>query len=491
MTATPTVWELIAGHFTPRQVPWTTPGELAAEFDPSNVQTPMMNLLDKELVQAYNTPDARLLITTPPQMGKSQRVSRRFPTWVLAKNPETRIVIASYETGVARRWGRVIRDDITEHGKPYGLQIRPDVSSQSEWQLAGHNGGVFTAGLGSALTGKPADLMIIDDPVKNRQEADSETYQTRNWEWWNDVAQTRLAPGAPVVLVMTRWSEKDLGGLLLDSVDGDNWRVVNVPAQAEHNDPLGREPGEWLTTTRGMTTEQWERRKKATDPRTWAALYQGNPTPGEGGLLPNDMPVYETPMWVEENDGTRTVPALTQPGTELIQSWDLAFKGDDTSDYVVGQIWLRRNGNAYLLDMFRGRVSFTRTRQAIKDMTAKWPQAAAKLIEDKANGPAIIDSLRNTVPGIIPVNPAGGKEQRATAVSPFMFSGNVHLPDAKLLPNVTALYEEIYAFPTGANDDTIDAMTQALNQLFLKPLQQPDYGDDDLNDLFDYRISDY
>ena len=436
----------------------------------------------------------------PSADGKSQRVSRRFPLWVLTQRPDTRITIASYETGVARRWGRAIRDDLTQNADRLGIRVRPDVSAQGEWMLDGHEGGVFTAGIGSALTGRPSDLMIVDDPTKGRQDADSATYQQRNWDWWREVAMTRLAPGAPAIIVMTRWSENDLGGKVLKPEHGgEDWQVVNVPAQADHNpdrgetDPLGREPGEWLETTRGMTVAQWERRKRDTGPWSWAAVYQGRPAPLEGGIFPADVPTYSDRLWIEQPDGSRLVPGMGRDDHELVMSWDLAFKGGATSDYVVGQVWLRVGANVYLLDMFRGRVDFNRTLQAVRDMKARWPQAGAVFIEDAANGPAVINSLAQSVPGIIPVRPDGSKEARAHAVSPFFHAGNVQFPSAAALANVQDLREEMINFPNAAHDDTVDAMTQAINQLLLRPLLGGAARTvDDLDvDPDDWTISDY
>ncbi|WBL18507.1 phage terminase large subunit [Citricoccus sp. NR2] len=496
----PSVWELVAQQFDPPAVRWETPGFMAQALDPTTKQTPLMDLFDEVLVWAFNTPDARLLITCPPQQGKSQRVSRRFPMWVLSQRPDTRITIASYETGVARRWGRAVRDDVREHGHQVGLTIRDDVSSQSEWMLAGSDGGVFTAGIGSALTGRPSDLMIVDDPTKGRGDAASEVYQRRNWDWWREVAMTRLAPGAPAIITMTRWAHDDLGGMVLKPENGGgDWRVINVPAIADHNpdegetDPLGRAPGEWLETTRGMTAAQWERRRRDTGPKSWASLYMGRPTPDEGGVFPADIPTYDTALWTVRPDGTHLVPGMDRPDQEMCLSFDLTFTDGKHSDYVVGQVWLRIGADVYLVDQVRGRMDFNRSVRAVEELAAKWPQATQKFVENKANGPAVINSLQRSIPGIIPVEPEGGKVARGHAVSPFFYSGNVHLPNAALVPNVSDLREEMFNFGSGGgHDDTVDAMTQAINQLLLHPLTR---GGGDLEDLFDddddWQISPY
>jgi len=481
--------EHAARQFEPPPPPrWATPGALAVDLDPKTVQTPALDLIDDALVWAYNTPDARLIISMPPQEGKSQRTSRRFPLWALTQNPDLRVAITSYEAGVARRWGRAIRDDVIVNGHELGLTVRDDLAAQHEWQLRGHEGGVYTAGVGGALTGRPVDLLVIDDPVKDRKQADSLVYREAVWDWWTDTAATRLAPGAPVVVILTRWHHDDLAGRLLAAEDGHLWRVVNIPAQADHrpelgqSDPIGRQPGEFMASARRRTTPQWEAIKVRSGPRTWASLYQGHPTPDAGDLFPADWDRYSTPLWTERPDGSRWVNGAD---VEVVQSWDMTFKDTKASDYVVGQVWLRVGVDAYLLDQVRARLSFTGTIEALRALTARWPQAVAKFVEDKANGPAVINALARQVPGLIPVEPEGSKYARAAAVSPFVHSRNVHLPTAELLPNVEDLLLEAAAFPNSAHDDTIDAMSQALNRLLLMPLL--DQGDDvvDSDDLLD------
>ena len=474
--AAPSIWSLVADQLDSPAPTWDTPGDMARALDPRTVQTPALDLIDRHLVEAFRTPDARLILSMAPQEGKSQRASRRFPLWALTQNPDLRIAVASYEANIARRWGRAIRDDITQHTDQLRLSVRPDLSAQHEWQLANHEGGVFTAGVGGAMTGRPVDALLIDDPVKGREQADSPTIREKTWDWWTDTALTRLAPGAPVVIILTRWHEDDLAGRLLKQAPGE-WTFLNIPAQADHRpekgetDPLGRRPGEFMVSARGRSQKQWEARKRASGPKTWASLYQGRPSPDEGGIWPAEWATYDHPQWVERDDGSRIVPGVGQrDDMELIQSWDMAFKGTESSDYVVGQVWLRVGATAYLLDMVRRRMNFTETLDAVRAMVARWPQATAKLVEDKANGTAVIASLRREVPGLVPVEPDGSKVARASAVSPFAHSHNVVLPTAALLPGVEELREEARNFPNSSHDDTIDAMSQALNQLLLNPI---------------------
>lgn len=294
----------------------------------------------------------------------------------------------------------------------------------------------------------------------------------------------------------TRWHHDDLAGRVIAD-DPTGVRVLNIPAQADHSpergetDPLGREPGEYMVTTRGMTAAQWEVRKKRSGPRTWNALYQGRPTAKTGGIFPNAWPRYEAPLWEARPDGTRVVPSVGRDDVELIQSWDLAFKDSTGSDFVVGQVWLRNGPDAYLLDMIRARMSFTATLDAVRSLSARWPQALAKLVEDKANGPAVINTLRRELPGLVPVDPEGSKVARANSVSYLAHAANVHLPTAELLPNVEELVEEARGFPAGKHDDAVDAMTQALNQLYHHPLGESGVVVPDVYDDLGWSISPY
>lgn len=475
---------------------YETPLDLAQAIDKGTRRTPALELINAELVRLYNTPDGRLVTSMPPQEGKTETASKKFPLWALLHNPELRIAIVSYEHNVARRISRSVRDFIVMNPQ-LGLRIRPDVSAQNEWQLDGHRGGVYSTGIGGALTGRPVDLMIVDDPVKDREQADSLTYRERAWDWWLEVGSTRLAPGAPVAVIATRWHHDDMIGRLLAANDGASWRVVNIPAQADHKpeqaetDPLNRQPGEFMLSARGRTTGQWEGIKTRSGPRTWASLYQGRPTPDEGNLFPRDAwrdHRFDTAQHIVRADGSCWVPMTA--GDELVQTWDMAFKGTDSSDYVVGMVLLRRGVQVWVLEMVRRRMDFTATLAAVKDLSARWPQANAKYVEDKANGTAVINLLASSVGGLIPVEPDGGKMARAQAVAPFVHAGNVHLPEPALLPNVEELVEEAAAFPAGAHDDAVDALTQGLNRLLINPLfgePADDWDDEELP----YTVSSY
>jgi predicted phage terminase large subunit-like protein len=273
-------------------------------------------------------------------------------------------------------------------------------------------------------------VLIIDDPYKDAKQADSKAWKQTVEDFWREVALTRLAPGAPVVLIQTRWRQDDLPAGC--SQEGDDWTVLNIPAQADHDpekgetDVLGREPGEFMESARRrVRSADWLKKIREVGSRTWNALYQGRPSPAEGTIFKRDWWQRVRPAAV---DRTRR----RHPGRDRVRRAD-DLVGHDVQGHRGHRLRRRagvgrRGADAYLLDQVHGRMDFVETCNAFRQLAAKWPQALLKLVEDKANGPAVIASLRRTVPGIVPEEPQGGKEARAAAVSPLVEAGNVWLP---------------------------------------------------------------
>jgi predicted phage terminase large subunit-like protein len=440
---------------------WPAAGDFATWIDPTTLNPPHLRLIDEKLRQVLDGTCERLIVTIAPQEGKSERISHYGAEWMLIADPSLRIAIASYEQETARRWGQKIRDDLRAFALP--VQLKDDSQAAGRWNLEGHGGSVYCVGVGGALTGRPVDVMLIDDPVKDRKQADSETYRKLVWDWWTDVARTRIAPGGRVIVVMTRWHEDDFVGRLLKSEGAGEWDVLHIPAQCEDpaTDPLGREVGEYLPSARQWPPGRWEQVKRDVGSRTWNALYQGHPAPTEGDVwLRPWWGWFDAPFW-DDAGGVCRVPA----GFEVVQSWDLAFKDTRASDFVAGQVWAKKGNSAYLLDQVHERLDFPGTLRAVRALTARWPQTTAKYVEDKANGPAVISALKAELSGLIPVNPEGGKMARASAVAPLIEAGQVWLP--RFLPGAHELVDEAAAFPNGQHDDMVDAASQALTKLFL------------------------
>lgn len=402
----------------------------------------------------------RLIVTMPPRHGKSETTSVKFPAHYLGRYPDRRVILSSHTAGLALRFSMRARNDFAQYApEVWNLGVDPDAAAMYRWDVLDPNrppgeppGGLIAAGIGGPITGHGAHLAIIDDPFKDAQAANSEVQRNAVWDWYRFVLRTRLMPDAAVVLVCTRWHQDDLAGRLLKAAEADpeadQWEELSLPAIAQdEGDPLGRKVNEALWPE--MYDESSLAAIKASvGSYVWAALYQQRPSPMEGGILKRQWWRYY-----------RQVP---NDLTDFLISWDMTFKDTKTSDFVVGQVWTRRMADKYLLDQIRARMDFPTTLQAVRALCAKWPQARTVLVEDKANGPAVISMLKHQIPGLIAVNPEGGKEARAAAVSPEIEAGNVYIPDPSIAPWIGDFVEECAAFPNGANDDQVDAMTQAL-----------------------------
>lgn len=449
--------------------------------------------IDRAATQIPEKGNDRLILSMPPQEGKTERVGRRGVLWLLQQFPNLRVGVVSYDGDNASRISFMSRSDIElfngdDGTTDTGLRLAKNQKAVSRWMLAPpSNGGVYAIGIGGGLTGRPLDLLIIDDPVKDIRNADSVLLSGQAWDWWQTVARPRLAPWAPAIIVQTRWHEADLSGRMIakqleDEGAGlqnyDRWRIVNIPAQADHKpeegevDVLGRDPGEFMVSARGRTQAQWEATKNGTLSRFWSALYQGKPTPDVGEIwLKEWWRRYSTPLWTVEGGAYRIRGA-----DSVLQSWDMAFKDTASSDYVVGQVWAQFGADTYLVFQVWKRLSFTDTLVQFERVTSLFPDAHRKIVEDKANGTAVINSLKHRIAGIIPAEPTTSKEARATAVSPFIRSGNVFIPTASVASmqrdiswDPESFISEATSFPNGANDDQVDATSQALAEIYLGP----------------------
>jgi predicted phage terminase large subunit-like protein len=401
----------------------------------------------------------------------SELVSRTFTAWYLLRNPGKWVGLASYGAKLAQQLSRIARDRYTFAGGAF----RDDSQAVELWQTP-HGGGMWAAGVGGSITGFGADLALIDDPLKGDEEAGSPTIREKQQDWYQSVLATRLHPGAAVVVVQTRWHEDDLSGWLLrmeaEGETREHWHVVHLPALRDDWDdtvpPSCTMHADWRDAGEALAPAMYgpavlEQTKRRVGPYVWAALYQGRPQALEGGLFRRDW-------W-----GTYEPAALPRSWDLLVQSWDLAFKDTDTSDYVAGVTLGVKDGRAYVLDCVRGRYDFPSTVAAIRHAAAKWPTCTARYVEDKANGPAVISTLRGSVGALVAVNPQGGKLARAHAIAPLVAEGKVLLPPREAAPWVDALVAELTSFPTGAHDDQVDALTQGLRVLapVLRAYQAP------------------
>lgn len=399
----------------------------------------------------------RLIISMPPRHGKSQTVSETFPSYYIFKFPDRKVILTSRSDTLASRFGLYNRRKIAEFGNElFGIKLQRGSSSSTNWEIAEHGGYVLSAPIMGGITGSGAHLLIIDDPIKNRKEANSALLREDIWHEWQDTLLPRLEGDGAVIVIMTRWHDDDFAGRLIRE---GGWEVLRLPAECDSaDDPLGRAIGEPLCPELGKGVQWIADTKLEVGSRTWNALYQERPTPASGGIFKRE--------WFKRYE------VLPDNINEWTQSWDLAFKDTNASDFVAGGVWARRSADHYLVLPIKERLDFVGSIRKIQFITHAYPQATAKLIEDKANGPAVIASLRQQIGGIIAVTPHDSKVGRAQAVSPLIEAGNVYVPLGKAGDD---FIEELVAFPYGVNDDQVDQATQYLSR-HIKKRQAPGVG---------------
>ncbi len=440
-----------------------SPGQMAQEFSEGDWRPARhLDLLDAAIVQLIEDQGREfkiLLVSMPPQHGKSELVSRWTPPWFLSKYPKKRVILATYGDEFAASWGFKAREIVNKHGDKVGIALDRRSTAANEWTLVS-GGGMKTVGAGTGLAGRPAELFIIDDPHKDPAEARSETLQQKIWDWFTTVAYPRLQPTGVMILISTRWHETDLYGRIKaiakdpDSAFFGKVAEIRLPAEAEAQDQLGRAEGEWLWPEQ-YSEDDYNDRKALNLGYNWSAVYQQRPSPDQGDRIKREWLQFYT-----------TFPADLD---YILQSWDFSLKDEKRNDPVVGQIWGVRGVDAFLIDQIRRRMDLPASINAVRAMTKKYPATWLKLVEDKANGPAVIQSLRHEIPGLTSWPPKGqrmtSKEQRVDAVSPLFSGKNIWFPDPSIAPWIPDYVEELVAFPNAANDDQVDATTQALDYL--------------------------
>lgn len=393
----------------------------------------------------------RLMLFMPPRHGKSLLVSQKFPVWFLANNPAKSVIVTSYSASLSSKFSRIAITDIKSAQTQRlwnGITMDQRRQTIADWGLT-QGGGMRAVGIGGSLTGDGADILIIDDPVKNWEEAVSPLKREKDWDWYQSTAYTRLMPGAGVLLIMTRWHEDDLAGRLLKASEeekGEKWQVISYPAIAEEDEP-NRQAGEPLHPER-YDAEALMRIRTAVGEKKWTSLFQQQPKNDKGEIV--------------KRADLRYYARLPDKPMEWIQSWDLAFEGNEKSDFVVGQIWAKDQADCYLVEQIRGQWDFKQTLDEVVKLSARFPQAHKKYVEKAANGSALLSFLQGKIQGLKPVTPVGNKTQRLYAVEHIFEGGNVYLPYA---PWIGTYVEELVSFPRVKNDDQVDATTQALAKL--------------------------
>lgn len=388
------------------------------------------------------------MVFMPPGSAKSTYVSLLFAIWWMALNPGKHVLAASYSADLAERWSRKVRALAAEHGPTLGVGLDPDMQAVGHWALKG--GGEYrAAGVGGSITGFRAWLGIIDDMVKNREEADSETMRERTWDWFVADYETRLVPDAPLIVIGTRWHDDDGYGRILRRAAeiGEHWEVVKLPAFATTNDPLGRAPGEPLWPEwQSSDALQLERARKGL--REWAALYQQEPTP-EGGLyFEREWLVLDEPPPREE---MRILGASDYAVTE--------GGGDYTIHWIGG---LDKEGRLHLLDLYRKQASAADWVDAFKSMVqtwkpVEWGEEEATIM--KSVGPFLERRMKEQPRAFVRrvgFKPVADKPTRARTLQALMADNKIVVSPSK--PWLADFVAEMMSFPAGNHDDMIDAL---------------------------------
>jgi predicted phage terminase large subunit-like protein len=392
----------------------------------------------------------RLIINMPPRHTKSEFASYLLPAWMVGRNPKLKIIQATHTGELAVRFGRKAKTliDSEEYSKIFDTSLREDSQAAGRWETA-QGGEYFAAGVGGAITGRGADLLIIDDP-HSEQDAMSANAFENAYEWYTSGPRQRLQPGGQIVLVMTRWSKKDLTGILLDNqkkIKGDQWEVVEFPAIMDHG-----------TKKKPVWPEYWKLSElegvKATLPvGKWNAQWMQEPTSEEGALIKRE--------WWKKWD-KEFLPDVTY----VIQSYDTAFLKKETADYSAISTWgifypdEGGKPNIILLDSVKDRFEFPELRREALEQYKYWNPDMV-IVEQKASGTPLTHELRQMDIPVMTFTPSRGNDKhvRVNSCAPLFEAGLIWAPDEQFAEE---MIEECASFPYGDHDDLVDSMTMAI-----------------------------
>lgn len=435
-----------------------------------------LDLLCEKLEAVERGEITRLIITLPPRHGKSMLVSQYYPAWYLGRNPNKEIIISSYGAELAYDFSRKCREIFREFGPlVWNLNLSPDLQARNQWGIENHTGGLKAAGVGGPLTGRGGELILIDDPVKNWEEASSKTVRDTTYEWYRSTLRTRLAPGGRIILIQTRWHQDDLAGRLIADMQagtGEQWEVLNLPAIAGENDPLGRLPGTPLWPERFPLTEL-DKTRLSMGSYIWNALYQQSPGNPEGSLFKRQFFHYFT---VKDdnfiinlpNDKTDIIPIKS---CVCFQTCDPAGSAKSSADYFVLSTWyLTPKGQLLLRDVIREQLEGPDQPDLFRQAYQRWAPAVQG-VEVAGLGLTLFQYLQRSGLPVVELKPDRDKVTRALPAAARYQSGSVY--HYKPAPWLDAIEEELIGFPHAAHDDFVDTLSYAVRLMVpMVPLLQ-------------------
>lgn len=423
----------------------------------------------------------RVIIEMPPRIGKSDFASGYFPSWYLGLYPDRKLVLASYEQSLAATWGQRNRDLLEAYGPDvFGVKVRQDSQAKNDWKITKRRGGMFTTGVGGALTGRGAHLAIVDDPVKNAEQALSPTYREKAKEWYRSTLRTRLERNGAIVVIQTRWHEDDLAGWLQSSGDED-WLVISLPAIAEQDETIylpddpatpawTRKAGEVIWPWRFTLKDMLDTQKAMGGPEGhwWTALYQQRPAPIGGGVLKPDRlrryRVVEDGYLLDTPAGPRLVSTSE---VRRFATMDLATSVRTSADYTALGVFGLAHPDLLVLDVLHRRMEgpdlpkiAAKVHQAYRPAYWAVEQAGFQLstVQDMRRGAPWENPPRPGLP-VKGLRPQGDKVARALTLATRMEGGNIYVPESA--PWLAHLETELALFPNGQHDDQVDMMAYA------------------------------
>ena len=416
---------------------------------PDFIEGPHHKIIAEKLDAIRDKKISRLIVNMPPRHTKSEFASYLFPAWMMGVNPKLKIIQTTHTAELAYRFGRKVRNlmNDTEYKSVFeGVELRADSQAAGRWETS-HGGEYFAAGVGGSITGRGADLLIIDDP-HSEQDALSKTAMENAWEWYTSGPRQRLQPGGSIVVVMTRWNEDDLTERLIEAQakdpQADQWEIVDFPAITDDGQP------QWPNF---LKLEQLEAVKASLPAQKWEAQWQQNPTSEETAIIKREW----WQIWDKEY-----MPGLLH----VIQSYDTAFSAKDSADYSAITTWgvfrneINGKQNIMLLDAHRGKWEFPQLKRVALEQAKYW-EPETIIIEAKATGMPLTHELQAMGLPVVNYTPSRGNDKlvRVNSISPLFEAGMVWCPPYKWAEEVV---EECAAFPYGKHDDYVDSLTQAL-----------------------------
>lgn len=444
------------------------PSDLAIDLSKNKWQFARhLRFLESNLMDLTSSPNTNVIVNLPPRHGKSEYISKYFPLWYLKQNIDKRIILVSYQKSIASGWSRKIRDLIENNQNKLKIKLSKTHKKSNSFDLHQNEGGLFATGIGGPLTGLGADLMIIDDPIKNDEQANSLAYRDKTWDWFNATAMTRIEPGGNTVIVMTRWHDDDLTGRILSRFNSDElkmWRHIALPAIARDNDPLGRNYGEALWSERFPLSELDKFRKRMGE-YWFSSLYQQEPLPSGSTIFKRSNFRYFQEKngfyeYIDEENHTRMVH---KDELTVMATCDLAISMRETADYTVVLIFAKTHSNTiFVIDIIRQRFDTSNHLSLLKSIYQKYRPALIGVENVQYQKSLIQQAIKSGLP-IKSLRPDKDKISRALVIASQMENRSVYF--RKNADYLSEFEKELLNFPKSRHDDQVDAFSYIMQMV--------------------------